>query len=114
MRRCYLHIVRRLSGDTGSVTIEAALGLSSLVIVAAGAVAGVATMAAHLAAVDAAGAAARAYAIGEDYSQEKVSVDIAERGGLVTAQATVRSPLGEMKAQAVFPAEIAGSAGGGQ
>ncbi|AMO88876.1 hypothetical protein WM42_1139 [Corynebacterium simulans] len=88
--------------------------MSSLVIVAAGAVAGVATMAAHLAAVDAAGAAARAYAIGEDYSQEKVSVDIAERGGLVTAQATVRSPLGEMKAQAVFPAEIAGSAGGGQ
>lgn len=101
-----MQLIRILRNDTGSVTIEAALGLSSLVIVAAGAVAGVATMAAHLAAVDAAGAAARAHTIGEPFSSDGASVDVAEHGGLVTAQATVPAPLGSMKARAVFPAEI--------
>ena len=47
--------------DAGSVTIEAALALASLVIVAAGIVGGIATLSAHLAAVDAAGAAAVSY-----------------------------------------------------
>ena len=51
----------RALDDAGSVTIEAALSLASLVIVAAGIVGGIATLSAHLAAIDAAGAAARAH-----------------------------------------------------
>ncbi|MDO5031875.1 hypothetical protein [Corynebacterium sp.] len=92
--------------ETGSVTIEAALSLSALVIVAAGIVGGVATMSAHLAAVDAAGAAARAHAIGVDYQREGVEIMVTDSGGLVTARAEVPAPLGTMRAQAVFPAEI--------
>ncbi|KHO30210.1 hypothetical protein [Corynebacterium minutissimum] len=92
--------------DAGSVTIEAALALASLVIVAAGIVGGIATLSAHLAAVDAAGAAARAAAIGVDYQREGVAVTITESSGLVTAEAAVPAPLGTMRAQAVFPAEI--------
>lgn len=92
--------------DVGSVTIEAALALASLVIVAAGIVGGIATLSAHLAAVDAAGAAARSAAIGVDYQHEGVTVTITESSGLVTAEAAVPAPLGTMRAQAVFPAEI--------
>ena len=44
--------------DTGSVTIEAALALSSLVLVGALMVSGLVTLADYIAAVDAAGAAA--------------------------------------------------------
>lgn len=49
-----------LCSDDGSVSIEAALALSSLVIVCGLIIAAMATLAAYLAAVDAAGAAARA------------------------------------------------------
>ena len=45
-------------------TIETALSLSALVTVAAAIVAGIATIAAYITAVDTAGAAARAHAIG--------------------------------------------------
>lgn len=92
--------------DAGSVTIEAALALASLVIVAAGIVGGIATLSAHLAAIDAAGAAARSAAIGVDYQREGVTVTITESSGLVTAHAAVPAPLGTIRAQAVFPAEI--------
>ena len=48
-------------------TIEAALSLSALVVVAGAIVAALATMGAYISAVDIAGAAARAHAIGLDY-----------------------------------------------
>ncbi|MEO5304229.1 MULTISPECIES: hypothetical protein [unclassified Corynebacterium] len=100
----------RALDDAGSVTIEAALSLSALVIVAAGIVGGIATLSAHLAAVDAAGAAARSAAIGVDYHRDGVTVSLSESSGLITAEAAVPAPLGTMRAQAVFPAEM-GSGG---
>ncbi|KKO80510.1 hypothetical protein WU87_04940 [Corynebacterium minutissimum] len=97
----------RALDDAGSVTIEAALSLFALVIVAAGIVGGIATLSAHLAAVDAAGAAARSAAIGVDYHRDGVTVSLSESSGLITAEAAVPAPLGTMRAQAVFPAEMA-------
>ena len=52
--------MHKVFDDDGSVTIEAALALSSLVLVAAGIVGAIATLASYIAAVDMAGAAARA------------------------------------------------------
>ena len=49
-------------------TVETALSLATLVAVAAAIVGGIATMSAYIAAVDTAGAAARAYALGVDYA----------------------------------------------
>ncbi|OFT59847.1 hypothetical protein [Corynebacterium sp. HMSC05E07] len=103
----------RALDDAGSVTIEAALSLASLVIVAAGIVGGIATLSAHLAAIDAAGAAARSAAIGVEYHRDGVDITFTESSGLITAEAAVPAPLGTMRAQAVFPAEIgAGTAEG--
>ena len=84
--------------DTGSVTIEAALALSSLVMVGALMVSGLVTLADYIAAVDAAGAAARAHAIGTEYTPPRGTVDIAHDGELVRAVAKVPSPLGTMEA----------------
>lgn len=53
-----------LRDDHGSVTVEAALALAALVTVAAAMIGGLATLAAYIGAVDVAGAAARAHAIG--------------------------------------------------
>lgn len=96
--------------DSGSVSIEAALALSSLVIVAAAILGGIATLAAHLTAVDTAGAAARAHAIGVDYVPPRGDIEVAvdESGGLVTAEARVPAVLGMMSHTAVFPAEVSG------
>ena len=49
-------------------TIETALSLATLVVVTAAIVGGIATMSAYIAAVDIAGAAARAHAMGVDLS----------------------------------------------
>lgn len=93
--------------ERGSVTIEAALALASLVIVAAAIVGAMATMAAKLSAVDIAGAAARSHAVGLDYQPPQGSVQIQESAGLITATAEVPAVLGTMSAQAVFPVEAA-------
>ena len=66
----------------------------------------------HLAAIDAAGAAARATAIGVDYQREGIDITVSEGAGLITAEAAVPAPLGTMRAQAVFPAEIGAAAAG--
>lgn len=91
--------------DRGSVTVEAALALSSLVMVCALIVGAVATMAAHLAAVGTAGAAARAHAIGVTYEPARGQVTVTESRGLVTVTAQVPAVLGTMSAEAVFPVE---------
>ena len=99
------------SDDRGMSTIEYALGslaalaLSSLVLVGALMVSGLVTLADYIAAVDAAGAAARAHAIGTEYTPPRGTVDIAHDGELVRAVAKVPSPLGTMEAEAVYPAE---------
>ncbi|MFH0412944.1 hypothetical protein ACG98H_12825 [Corynebacterium sp. L4756] len=94
--------------DRGSVTIEAALSLAVLVIVAAAIIGGLATMAAYISAVDIAGAAARAHAIGIEYQPpgEDITVHIGESAGLVTVTARVPAAIGTMSADAIFPSEV--------
>ena len=87
-------------------TVETALSLSALVIVTAAIVGGIATVAAYITAVDVAGAAARAYALGVDYSAPRGAVEVTERAGLATAEAAVPAPIGTMRATAVFPVEF--------
>ena len=90
-----------LEGDEGAVTVEAALALTSIIVVTAGIVAGMASLVASLLAVDTAGAAARAYAVGVDYAPARGTVEVTESAGLVTATARIPSPLGEMTSTAV-------------
>ena len=98
--------IASLANDRGSVTVEAALALSSLVIVAAAIIAGVAAMAAYVSAVDIAGAAARSHAIGVNYTPPRGTVDVAEDGGFITVTAHVGSPLRTMNATARYPVEF--------
>lgn len=86
-------------------TIETALSLSALVVVTAAIVGGIATVAAYITAVDIAGAAARAHALGVDYAAPRGEVAVTENGGLATAAASVPAPIGTMRATAVFPVE---------
>ena len=87
-------------------TIETALCLSVLVTVAASIVAGIATMAAYISAVDIAGAAARAYAIGVEYATPRGSVDTKHGSGVVTVTANVPAAIGTMRATAIYPVEF--------
>ena len=68
-------VLAHLTGERGSVTIEAALSLAVLVTVAAAIVAGISTMAAYVSAVDVAGAAARSHAIGVDYTPPRPNME---------------------------------------
>ena len=78
--------MREMTGnEDGSVSIEAALALSSLVVVSALIIGVLTTLALYVAAVGGAGAAARAHAIGETYHPPRGSVTVEEHGGLVTA-----------------------------
>ena len=87
-------------------TIETALSLSALVVVTAAIVGGIATVAAYITAVDIAGAAARAHALGVDYAAPRGEVAVTEHAGLATAAASVPAPIGTMRATAVFPVEF--------
>lgn len=96
-----------LRDDRGSVTIEAALNMVTLVAVTAAIVGAIATMSAHLTAVSAAGAAARSHAIGIDYqpARDDILIDVSISAGLVTVTAAVPAPLATMTADAVYPVE---------
>lgn len=87
-------------------TIETALSLTALVVVTAVIVGGIATVAAYITAVDIAGAAARAHALGVDYAAPRGEVAVTENAGLATAAASVPAPIGTMRATAVFPVEF--------
>ncbi|SDS60192.1 hypothetical protein [Corynebacterium timonense] len=95
-----------LRDDHGSVTVEAALALAALVTVAAAMIGGLATLAAYIGAVDVAGAAARAHAIGVDYAPPLGSVSVSESGGVVSVTATVPAALFEVSATARYPTEF--------
>ncbi|GAB3944510.1 hypothetical protein [Corynebacterium tapiri] len=95
-----------LRDDRGSVTIEAALSLASLVIVAAAIVAAMATLAAKITAVDIAAAAARAHAVGLDYEPPIGTVSIEQDTDFVRVTSSVPGPIKPMEAQAVFPVEV--------
>lgn len=96
-----------LMDERGSVSIEAAIASTALLLLCAAMVAGLATLGAYVQAVDIAGAAARAYAIGETFEAPKGEVEISKSEGLVRSEARVPSPFGTMKATAVFPQEVA-------
>ncbi|MDU0478599.1 hypothetical protein QVA66_05025 [Staphylococcus chromogenes] len=93
--------------DEGSVTIEAAVGVGALVGVAALVVAALTTLAAQIQAVDLAGAAARAHAIGEPFTPPRGEVNVGVANGWVQVTAWVPAPLGTMQAHAHFPIENA-------
>ena len=95
----------RLGNEDGAVTIEAALGLSSLVVVSALMVGVLATLASYVAAIDGAGAAARAHAIGQSFEPARGRVSIVENSGLITATVSIPVVRGEVSADAVFPVE---------
>lgn len=95
----------RLGNEDGAVTIEAALGLSSLVVISALMVGVLATLASYVAAIDGAGAAARAHAIGQSFEPARGRVSIVENSGLITATVSIPVVLGEVSADAVFPVE---------
>ena len=76
------------AGDRGSVTVEAALALCSLVVVLALALAAVSAVAAQLRCVDAAREAARLTARGEQDRAQQLAHRIAPRGAAVVV--TVR------------------------
>jgi Flp pilus assembly protein TadG len=76
------------TGDRGSVTVEAALALCSLVVVLALVLAAVSAVAAQLRCIDAAREAARLTARGEQAHAEDIARRIAPRGAVVAV--TVR------------------------
>lgn len=88
-------------GDRGSVTVEAAIGLSVVVVVMALCVAGLAAMVAQVRTTDAAGEAARLAARGDEAAARAVVERLAPSGSelrlsgseLVTAR-VVAPPLG--------------------
>lgn len=98
-------LLRRFGNDDGSVTIEAALALTSLVVVSALIVGVLVTLVSYVAATDIAGAAARAHAIGQPYEPPRGSVSIVENSGLITATASIPVTIGEVSADAIFPVE---------
>ncbi len=95
-----------LGNDDGAVTVETAIATGALIAVFTTLVAGLVAVGAHLAAIDIAGAAARAYTIGVPYEPPRGAVTVTESsGGLATATAVVPSPLGAQTARAIFPIE---------
>ena len=98
---------RVFANDRGSVTVEAALSMVTLVAVASAVLAALATMAAHLSAVQTAGAAARAEAVGVTFEPTRGSVEVASTGGMITVTATVPAVLGDVAATAIAPVEDA-------
>ncbi|MCK7677667.1 hypothetical protein M0E84_06410 [Corynebacterium sp. CCM 9186] len=93
-------------GEHGSVTIEAAISISALIVVCSLIAVGVGTLAAHVAAIDLAGAVARGHAIGrEPEPGPGVRITVTENAGVVTAEVAVPSPLGEATASAFYPVE---------
>lgn len=96
-----------LRNDRGSVTVEAALSMVTLVTVTAAVLGAMATMAAHLSAVQTAGAAARAEAVGVEFTPAQGSVQVASSGGMITVTATVPAVFGDVAATAIAPLEDA-------
>lgn len=92
--------------DEGSVTIEAAIASTALIVLLAGMLAGFVAVGAKLSAIDQAGAAARAKAIGTAFAPSRGEVVYREEGPLIVAEVTVPSPLGSMRAEAAFPKEV--------
>ncbi|AZA10168.1 hypothetical protein [Corynebacterium pseudopelargi] len=96
---------KALCARRGSISIEAAIASSALLIFAAGLGAALVTIGAYIQAIDIAGAAARAHAIGQHYQPPRGSVSVEEASGLMVAKASVPAPFGTMRAEARFVPE---------
>lgn len=95
-----------VGNDRGSVTVEAAIAMSALIVVCAAIAAGIGTLAAHVAAIDLAGAVARGHAVGRVVEPGPGrQVSITENSGMVTATVTVPAPFGAATARAFYPVE---------
>lgn len=91
--------------NEGSITVEAALSLTALLVVFIAMISALTSLGAYISAVDIAGAAARAYAIGVAYTPPKGDVSVAQSAELVTITATVPAVAYDMSATAIFPKE---------
>lgn len=100
----------RLANDDGSVTIEAAFGTASLVIVAALIVSAMSALALYISAVDMAGAAARAHALGLSYQPQRGELTTSHDESWATATVRIDTPLMPISASAVYPRELADAA----
>lgn len=101
-----------IAGDDGSATIEAAFGISALVVVLVLAFGGLSTVATYIAATAAARDIARAAARGEPSPagaarniHPKMQASISSGGGYVTAEVRVPMPLVDVKTTAIAVAE---------
>lgn len=104
--RCPASLRNRLASDDGSVTIEAAFGLAGIVVVAGTLLSAMVALALYISAVDMAGAAARAHALGETFTPGRGAVELTDDGTWATATVTIPSPLMELTATATYPLEI--------
>lgn len=91
--------------DAGSVSLESAIASAALLIFTSGLIGVMATFGAYIAAIDTAGAAARSHAIGVHYTPQRGSVEVTERGELVSVTVTMKAPFGSVHATATFPKE---------
>ncbi|MEZ2121812.1 hypothetical protein [Corynebacterium sp. CCM 9203] len=96
--------------EHGSVTIEAAISISALIVFCAVIAAGVVTLSAHVAAIDLAGAVARAHAVGKEiHPGPGTRIAVTEHAGTVTATVSVPAPFGVATARAFYPVEYPGA-----
>lgn len=87
-------------------TIETAISLGAVFLVAAGAILGLFTAGCYLSAVDLAGAAARAASVGSTLTPPRGTAIVVPQGEWVEVTATVGSPFGPMKAHVKYPREL--------
>lgn len=99
------HNAAFLADDTGSVSVETAWGIGMLVVVAGIILSAMSAVGAQLTAIDQAGAAARSYAMGMNFTPEVGEIRFEESDGFTTAIATVPTVFGTMSAEVVFPTE---------
>lgn len=106
------------AADRGSATAELAVVLPALVLVATLCLGAIGAVATHVRCLDAARAAAREAARGEEYSvvrglaqqraPVRATVSVSETGGLVTVQVRARVPL--LGGSETWGVEVGGSA----
>ncbi|PRQ12170.1 hypothetical protein C1Y63_02335 [Corynebacterium sp. 13CS0277] len=99
---------RMWKNDDGAVTIEAALGSAALILLTCALIAGLATMAAHIAAVHVAHTTARALAVGDTPPTTpgiRTRTDIHGDWVTVYATASAPAPFPDQVATAHFPQE---------
>lgn len=104
--RCPASLPNALAADDGSVTIEAAFGLAGIVLVAGTVLTTLLAVALYISAVDTAGAAARAHALGETFTPARGTVELSNDGTWATATVSIPAPLRDLTATATYPLEI--------